>query len=134
MIRAAKKRLALLSLSATLLLAWPVGAFAGSATGVQYGHTYTFSNGYISNGAWAQTSFSYQGVPKEVKLTYTYRNLSNMTVVTTGPVSNASSTAAAYAVIQVPSGISQQPVSGYSSHSIRVDPGAPVIENTHLPI
>ncbi|GGG65692.1 hypothetical protein [Paenibacillus radicis (ex Gao et al. 2016)] len=132
MIRAAKKRLALLSLSAALLLAWPVGAFAGTDTGTKFGHTYKFTNGYISNGAWAQTYFSDQSAPKEVTLTYTYRNLSNMTVVTTGPVTNASSTSVAYALIQVPNGISQQPVSGYSSHLVNL--GTPSIINTYLPI
>ncbi|WP_042168020.1 hypothetical protein [Paenibacillus gorillae] len=132
MIRAAKKRLALLSISATLLLAWPAGAFAGSDTGTKFGHTYKFTNGYISNGAWAQTYFSDQSAPKEVKLTYTYQNLSTMTVVTLGPVTNTSSTSVAYALVQVPNGISQQPVSGYSSHFINL--GTPSIVNTHLPI
>ncbi|WP_042168018.1 hypothetical protein [Paenibacillus gorillae] len=132
MIRAAKKRLALLSLSAALLLAWPAGAFAGSDTGIRFGHTYTFTNGYISNGAWAQTNFSYQGAPKEVTLNYTYRNLSNMTVVTAAPVTNTNSTAPAYALILITSGISIQAISGYSSHLI--DFTSPPMKNTHLPI
>jgi hypothetical protein len=121
----------LLSLSIALLVTLPISVYAGSDTGIKFGHTYKFENGYISNGAWARTYFSGSGAPKEVALSYTYKNLSTMTVSTIHG-SNASSTGDAYTVVQVPSGITQQAISGYSSHRIIIS--TPPIENTNLPL